>query len=120
MLGATSSKSHLFLAVEPCYHSAFGMRDLSLSSDFCSCRRYLRYPFIACLDLFSVRGSKSYPAVESLCVPFGANLILPFLMVLPVEAQVLPTDGANYRVKILGPGLTSMGFWPKEPETMNL
>ena len=91
------------------------MRDLSLLSDFCSCGRCLHYPLVACLDLSLVRGSRSCLAVGSLRVPFGADLILPFLMVSLVEARVLPTDGANCRVTIRGPGPTVMGFWPKEP-----
>ena len=109
-LGATSSLSRRFLAEEPCYRSTFGMRDLSLSSGFCSCGRYLRYPFVACLDFFPVRGSKSYPVIGSLRVLFGAELILPFLMVSLAEAQVLPTNGANCRVTILGPSPTGIGF----------
>ena len=96
------------------------MRDLSLLSDFCSCGRYLHYPLVACLDLFLVRGLRSCPAVRSLRVLFGADLILPSLTVSLAETQVIPTDGANCRVAIQGPGLTGMGFWPKEPETMNL
>ena len=76
------------------------MRDLSLLSDFCSCGRYLHYPIVACLDLFPVQGSEGCPVVGSLRVPFGADLILPFLTVSLAEAQVLPTDGANCRVKI--------------------
>ena len=91
------------------------MRDLSLSSDFRSCGRYLHYPLVACLDLSPVRGSRSCPVVGSLHVPFGAYLILPSLTVSLAEAQVLPTDGANCRVAIQGPGPTGMGFWPKEP-----
>ena len=87
-LGVTSSSSRQFLAVEPYYCPAFGMRDLSLLSDFCSCGRYLRYLLVACLDLFPVQGSKSYLAVGSLCVWFGADLILPFLTVSLVEAIV--------------------------------
>ena len=96
------------------------MRDLSLLSDFCSCGRYLHYPLVACLDLFLVRGLRSCPAVRSLRVLFGADLILPSLTVSLAEAQVLPTDGANCRVTIRGPDPTGMGFWPKEPKTMNL
>ena len=119
-LDATSSSSRQFLAVETYYRPAFGMHDLSLSSDFCSYGRYLRCPLVACLDLFPVRGSKSCPAVGSLHVPFGTNLILPSLTVSLAEAQVLPMVGANCRVTIHGPGPTGMGFWPKEPETMNL
>ena len=120
MLGVTSSSSRQFLTVKPYDRPAFGMRDLSLSSVFCSCGRYLHYPLVACLDLSSVRGSRSCPIVGSLCVPFGVDLVLPSLMVSLVEAQVLPTDDANCRVAIRGPGPTGMGFWPKEPETMNL
>ena len=119
-LGATSSLSRRFLAVEPYYRSAFGMCNLSPSSDFYSCGRYLRYPLVACLDLFPVRGSKSCPTVGSLRVLFGADLILPSLTVSLAEAQVLPTDGANCRVAVQDPDPTGMGFWPKEPETMNL
>ena len=119
-LGVTFSLSHRFLAVEPYDRPAFGMRDLSLSSDFCSCGRYLHYPLVACLKLSPVRGSKSCPAVGSLRVPFGADLILPSLTVSLAEAQVLPTDGTNCRVAIRGPSPTSIGFWPKELETMNL
>ena len=99
-LGATSSSGRRFLAVEPYYRSAFGMCNLSPSSDFYSCGRYLRYPLVACLDLFPVRGSKSCPTVGSLRVLFGADLILPSLTVSLAEAQVLPTDGANCRVTI--------------------
>ena len=102
-LGVTSSSSRRFLAVEPYDHPAFGMRDLSLSSDFCSCGRYLRYPLVACLDLSPVRGSRSCLAVGSLRVPFGADLILPSITVSLVEAQVLPTDGANCRGCDSGP-----------------
>ena len=91
------------------------MRDLSLLRDFGSCGRCLHYPLVACLDLSPVRGSRSCLAVGSLRVPFGADLILPFLTVSLVEARVLPTDGANCRVTIRGPGPTVMGFWPKEP-----
>ena len=119
-IDATSSSSSQFLTVEPYDHFTFGMRDLSLLSNFCSCERYLHYPLVACLDLSPVRGSRSCPAVGSLRVPFGADLILPSLMVSLAEAQILPTDGTNCRVTIWGPGPTGMGFWPKEPETMNL
>ena len=100
MLSVTSSSSRRFLAVEPYDRFAFGMRVLSLLSDFCSCGRYLRYPLVACLDLFPVRGSRSCPAVGSPRVPFGADLILPSLTVSLAEAQVLPTDGTNCRVAI--------------------
>ena len=95
MLGVTSSSSRQFLTVEPYDRPAFGMHDLSLSSDFCSCGRYLHYSLVTYLDLFPVRGSRSCPAVGSLRVPFGANLILPSLTVSLTKAQVLPTDGAN-------------------------
>ena len=91
------------------------MRDLSLLSDFYSCGRYLHYPLVACLDLSPVRGSRSCLAVGSPRVPFGADLILPFLTVSLVEARVLPTNGANFRVAFRGPSSTGMGFWPKEP-----
>ena len=119
-LGVTSSSSRRFLAVEPYDRFAYGMRDLSLLSNFYSCGRCLHYPLVTCLDLSPVRGSRSCPIVGSLCVPFGIDLVLPSLMVSLVEAQVLPTDDANCRVAIRGPGPTGMGFWPKEPETMNL
>ena len=46
---------------------------------------------------------------------FGVDLIPPYLTIALAEAQVLPTDGANCRVAIQGPGPTGMGFWPKEP-----
>ena len=75
--------------------AASGMRNLSLLSDFCSCGRDLHYPLVACLDLSPVRGSRSCPAVGSLRVPLGADLILSFLMVSLAEAQVLPIDGVN-------------------------
>ena len=91
------------------------MRDLSLLSDFCSCGRCLHYPLVAYLGLSPVRGSRSCLAVESLRVPFDADLILPFLTVSLVEARVLPTNDANCRVSIRGLGPTVMGFWPKEP-----
>ena len=115
MLDATSSSGRRFLAGEPYYCPAFGMHDLSLSNGFCSNGRYLHYPLTSCLDPFPVRGSKSYLTVGSLCVRFGADLILPFLTVSLVEAQVLPTDGANCRASFWGPGLTGRWFWPKEP-----
>ena len=114
-LGATSSSSHRFLAVEPYYRPAFGTRDLSLSSDFCLCGRYLRYPFVASLDLFPVRGSKSCSAVGSLRVPLWADLTLPSQAISLAEAQVLPTDGANCRVTIQSLGPTGMGIWSKKP-----
>ena len=101
-LGVTSSSSRRFLAVKPYDRFAYGMRDLSLLSDFCSCGRCLHYPLAACLDLSPVRGSKSCLAVGSLCVRFGADLILPFLTVSLVETQVLPTDPANCRVNLFG------------------
>ena len=97
-LGATSSSSHRFLAVKPCDRFAYGIRDFSLSSDFCSCGRCSHCPLVACLDLSPVRGSKSCLVIGSLRVRFGADLILPFLTVSLVETQVLLTDGANYRV----------------------
>ena len=106
-LGVTSSSSRQFLAVEPSDRFAYGMRDLSLSSDFCSCGRCLHYPLTACLVLSPVRGSKSCLAIGSLCVRFGADLNLPFLMVSLVKAQVLPTDGANYMGSFWGPSPTS-------------
>ena len=89
-------------------------------NDFYSYGWYVHYPFVACLDLSPVRGLKSCPAVGSLPVSFGADLILPSLTASLAEAQVLPTDGANSGVTIRGPGPTIMGFWPKEPEIMNL
>ena len=119
-LGAASSSSHQFLAIKPFNRFAYGMHDLSLLSDFGSCGRCLHYPLVACLDLFLVRGLRSCLAVRSLRVLFGTNLILPSLTVSLAEAQVLPTDGANCRVTIRGPDPTGMGFWPKEPKTMNL
>ena len=85
-LGVTSSSSRRFLAVEPYDRFAYGVRDLSLLSDFCSCGTCLHYPLVACLDLSLVRGSRSCPAIGSLRVPFGADLILPFLAVLLIEA----------------------------------
>ena len=119
-LGVTSSSSRRFLAVEPYDHFAYRMRDLSLLSDFCSCGRCLHYPLVAYLNLSPVRGSRSCLVVVSPCVPLGADPILPFLTVSPVEARVLPTDGANCRVTFWGPGPTGRRFWPKEPYTMNL
>ena len=74
------------------------MRDLSLSSDFYSCGRCSHYPLAACLNLSPVRDTKSCLAVGSLRVRFGADLILPFLTVSLVEAQILPIDGAICRV----------------------
>ena len=71
----------------------------------------------------SARVGGIYTTLSSLVLiflPFGAELILPSLMVSLAEAQVLPTDGANCRVIIRGPGPTGMVFWPKEPKTMNL
>ena len=109
-LGVTSSSNRRFLAVEPYDHFAYGMRDIFLLSDFYSYGRCLHYPLVAYLDLSPVRGSRSCLVVESLRVPFGADLILPFLTVSLVEARVLPTDGANYRVSIRGLGPTVMGF----------
>ena len=97
-LSITSSSSHRFLAVKPCDRFAYGMRDLSLSSDFYSCGRCSHYPLAACLDLYPVRDSKSCLVVGSLRVRFGADLILPFLTVSLVETQVLPTDDSNCRV----------------------
>ena len=47
-----------------------------------------------------VRGSKNCLAVGSLCVQFSADLILQFLTVSLVEAQVLPTDDANCKVTL--------------------
>ena len=67
-----------------------------------------------------VWGSKSCLAVGSLRVPYGAGLILPLLTVSHVKAWVLPTDGANCKDSIRGLGPTIMGFWAKEPWTMNL
>ena len=104
-LDVTFPSSRRFLAVEPCDRFAYGMRDLSLSSDSCSCEKCLHYPLAACLDLSPVRGSKNCLAVGSLCVRFGADLILLFLTVSLVETQVLPTNGANCRVSLWGPGL---------------
>ena len=109
-LGLTFSSSRRFLAVEPYDRFAYGMRDLSLLSDFYSCGRCLHYPLAACLDLSPVRGSKSYLATGSLRVPFGMDLILPSLTVTLAKAQVLPTDGANCRVTVRGLGPTGMGF----------
>ena len=60
------------------------------------------------------------PAVGNLEALFGVYLIPPCLTVALVEAQVLPTDGANCRVRICGPSLNYMGFWSNEPNTMNL
>ena len=99
-LGVTFPSSRRFLVVEPCDRFAYGMRDLSLSSDFCSCGKCLHYPPAACLDLSPVRDSKNCLAVGSLCVQFSADLILPFLTVSLVEAQVLPTDDANCKVTL--------------------
>ena len=106
-LGAASSSSHQFLAVEPCDHFAYGMHDISLSSDFCSCGRCSHCLLVACLDLSPVRDSKSCLAVGNLRARFGTDLILPFLTVSLVETQVLPTDDANYRVDVWGPGPAS-------------
>ena len=116
-LDVTSSSSHRFLAVEPYDCPAFRMRNLSLSSDFCSCGRYLHYPLVACLNLSPIQSSRSYPTVGSLHVPFGADLILPSLMVSLTEAQVLPIDGANCRIAIRGPSPTGMGSSSKEPRS---
>ena len=77
--------------------------------------RCLHYPLIAYLGLSAVRGSRSCLAVENLCVPFNADLILPFLTVSLVEARVLPTDGANCRVTVRGSGPTIRWIRPKEP-----
>ena len=105
-LDVTFPSSRRFLAVEPCDRFAYGMRDISLSSDFCSCGKCLHYPIVACLDLSLVRGSKNCLAVGRLCVRFGADLILPFLTVSLVEAQFLPTNDVNCKVTLWGPGPT--------------
>ena len=106
-LGASSSSNHQFLAVKPFDRFAYGMHDLSLSSGPCSCERCSHCPLVACLILSLVRDSKSYPAVGNLHVRFGADLILPFLTASLVETQVFPTNGANCRVGLWGPGPTS-------------
>ena len=115
MLSATSSSDRRFLTVEPYYRPPYGMRGLSLSNDFCSYGRHSHYPFVACLDLSPIRGSRSCLAVKSLRVLFDADLILSLLTVSLIEARVLPTDSANCRVSIWGPGPTIMRFQPKEP-----
>ena len=106
MLGPASSSSHRFLTVKPCDRFAYGMCDLSLSSDFYSCGRCSHCPLAACLDLSPIRDSRSCLAVGSLRVRFGTDLILPFLTVSLVKTQVLPTDGANCRVNFWSPGPT--------------
>ena len=106
-LGATSSSNHQFLAVKPFDRFVYGMHDLSLSSGSCSCERCSHCPLVACLGLSPVRDSKNFPTVGNLHIRFSADLILPFLTVSLVETQVLPTDGANCRVCVWGPGPAS-------------
>ena len=100
--------------------SCAGMHDLSLSSDFCSCGRYSHHPLIACFDLFPVRGSESCPVVGSLRVPFGADLILPFLTVSLAKAQVLPQMAPIVGSQFRAQAQQVWGSGPKSPETMNL
>ena len=112
-LDAASSSNRL--VVEPFDRFAYGVRDLSPLSGFYSCERCSHCPLIDYLGPSLVRDSKNCPAVGSLHVRFGANLILPFLTVSLVETQVLPTDGANCRDCFWGPGPASKWFWPKSP-----
>jgi len=69
--------------------------DLSLLGVSCSCGRCLHYLLVVYLDLSPVRGLKNFLAVGSLGVPFGADLVLPLLMVSLIKEQVFPIDGAN-------------------------
>ena len=94
-LGAASSSNHQSLTVEPFDRFACGMHELSLLSGFYSCARCSHCPLVAYLGPFLVRDSKNCPAVGNPHVRSGTSLILPFLTVSLVEAQVLPTDGAN-------------------------
>ena len=84
-LGAASSSNHQSPAREPFDHFAYGMHGLSLSIGFYSCERCSHCPLVACLGLSLVRGSKNCPAVGSLHVRSGADLILPFLTVSLVK-----------------------------------
>ena len=88
-LGATSSSNHQSLAIEPFNRFAYGMHGLALSSGFYSCERYSHCPLVACLGLSLVRGSKYCPAIGSLHVRSGADLILLSLKVSLDETQVL-------------------------------
>ena len=47
-------------------------------------------------------------------------VILPYLTVALIEAQVFPTDSANCRVTICDPSPNYIGSWSYEPNTMNL
>ena len=113
-LGAASSSNHQSLAVEPFDRFAYGMHDLSLLSGFYSCEKCSHCPLIDYLGPSLVRDSKNCPTVGNLHVRFGADLILPFLTVSLVETQVLPTDGANCKVNLWGPGPKIGGSGPKD------
>ena len=119
-LGAASSSDHQSLVVEPFDRFAYGMHDPSLLNGFYSCERCSHCPLVDYLGPSLVRDLKNCHAVEILHVRFGADLILPSLIVSLVETQVLPTDSANCKSSFWGPGLASKWFWPQSPQTMNL
>jgi len=119
-LDAASSSNHQSLIVGSFARSAYGMHDLSLLSGFYLCERCSHCPLVDYLGPSLARSLKSCPAAEIVHVWFGADLILPSLIVSLVETQVLPTDGANCKGCFWGPGSTSRQFWPKGPSTMNL
>ena len=120
MLGAAFSSNHQSLVVEPFDRFAYGIHDPSLLSGFYSCERCSRCPLADYLGLSLIRYLKNCPAVENLHVQSSAGLILPFLTVPLVETEILPTDGANYKGGVWGPGPASRRFWLKRPSTMNL
>ena len=50
----------------------------------------------------------------------GVDLVLPCLTVVPADALVLPTDGANCSCTIFLAQLLSIRPWPKAQHTMNV
>ena len=50
----------------------------------------------------------------------GADLVLPCLTVVPADALVLPTDGANCSCTIFLAQILLIRLWPKTQPTMNV
>ena len=107
--GAAFSSSHSFLAAWLVHHPIFGIRGCLHENGFCWFEWCLRSPLETSRSLRSVHAqglgnylvARIWQARADGSLPYG-DLILQCSIVILTGTQVLPTDGANCRVPILG------------------
>ena len=125
---AVSFSSHLFLAAWLVHYPVFGIRGCPHGNGLCWFEWCLRSPPETFRSLCSshARGLGNYPAAgiwsarADGSLPYG-GLILPYSVVALTSTQVLPTDGANCRVRF--GSFFSIGVnepKPNGPDTINL